>query len=180
VGDIHGGDSFSDIYGLNRFFYSSNPNIIVLLMRKRLVQLPQTYGPYYSSTAKFVTRSILQHSYNILSRDKASIEVIANLLGNNACINKKIEFCPDVAFVLDSIKVKNPRINPPLRQINNMPLVGINVNGLMYNGGYNKNNMFGLKLDYKKFIEELVSLFMNKNECSFVVCAAYIWAQREY
>ncbi len=34
--------------------------------------------------------------------------------------------------------------------------VGININRLMYNGGYVRNNMFGLKLDYPSFLKELV------------------------
>ena len=35
--------------------------------------------------------------------------------------------------------------------------IGINVSGLLYNGGYNRNNYFGLKFDYKEFINKLLS-----------------------
>jgi polysaccharide pyruvyl transferase WcaK-like protein len=34
--------------------------------------------------------------------------------------------------------------------------VGVNVNGLMFNGGYTRGNMFGLKLDYREFIQVLI------------------------
>src|SRR5919108_6233570 len=39
---LSGGDSFSDIYGLRRFFYVSLPQILALLLGKKLIQLPQT------------------------------------------------------------------------------------------------------------------------------------------
>src|SRR5215470_16534722 len=42
---ISGGDSFSDIYGLERFFYVSLPQILIILLNQRLILLPQTYGP---------------------------------------------------------------------------------------------------------------------------------------
>ena len=41
---ISGGDSFSDIYGIRRFLYVSLPQVLVLLMGKPLVLLPQTLG----------------------------------------------------------------------------------------------------------------------------------------
>lgn len=40
VGEIRGGDSFSDIYGLNLFLFGSLTSIIVLLLGKQLVLLP--------------------------------------------------------------------------------------------------------------------------------------------
>src|SRR3972149_11769993 len=43
---IAGGGSFSSIYGMGRFFYVALPQILVILMGKPLVQLPQTYGPF--------------------------------------------------------------------------------------------------------------------------------------
>src|ERR1039457_7303958 len=43
---ISGGDSFSDIYGLERFLYVSLPQILALWSGKRLILLPQTLGPF--------------------------------------------------------------------------------------------------------------------------------------
>jgi polysaccharide pyruvyl transferase WcaK-like protein len=47
-------------------------------------------------------------------------------------------------------------IEPRLEQQPGVPLIGLNVNGLMYNGGYTRNNMFGLKCNYKIFVQQLV------------------------
>src|SRR5215467_10760818 len=46
VTSLAGGDSFSDIYGLARLLYVALPQLLVLSMRKPLVQLPQTIGPF--------------------------------------------------------------------------------------------------------------------------------------
>jgi len=45
IGAIAGGDSFSDIYGLRRLIYVALPQILVQLLEKPLVLLPQTLGP---------------------------------------------------------------------------------------------------------------------------------------
>ena len=57
VGNIHGGDSFSDIYGFLRFIIEAIPDLIVLLMNKKLVLLPQTYGPYKHIIAQYIAKS---------------------------------------------------------------------------------------------------------------------------
>ena len=52
IGDIRGGDSFSDIYGIRGIVAGSMPSIIALLLGKKLFLLPQTYGPYKSFISK--------------------------------------------------------------------------------------------------------------------------------
>lgn len=51
VGDIRGGDSFSDIYGLRRFLMGFLSSWMVVLVRGEIVMFPQTYGPYKSRIA---------------------------------------------------------------------------------------------------------------------------------
>ena len=43
---VSGGDSFSDSYGLSRFFYVALPQALVAILGKRLILLPQTIGPF--------------------------------------------------------------------------------------------------------------------------------------
>lgn len=155
IGDIHGGDSFSDIYGFTRFFIGALPNFTVFLMKKKLILLPQTYGPYKSYITYLVAKYILQHSFTIVARDKESTELVKNILGDKNMENR-VNFCPDVAFTLDIIKVYEPEITPPVDKNSSAPLIGINVNGLMYSGGYTRGNMFQLKFDYKLFVNNLV------------------------
>jgi polysaccharide pyruvyl transferase WcaK-like protein len=67
----------------------------------------------------------------------------------------KIDFCPDVAFVMDPIRPDVRDIVPALPSGQNVKLVGFNVNGLVYNGGYNRQDMFGLRGDYKILVHDL-------------------------
>lgn len=160
IGDIHGGDSFSDIYGLGRFIQGVLPDIIVTLLGKRLVLLPQTYGPYRSFLSQKIARYVFSKAVLIISRDKEGIEMVNKVLGdgNNGT---KATYCPDVAFVLDATVPNNITIEPPLARESSSVIIGLNVNGLLYNGGYTRNNMFGLKYDYKVFVQTIVGQLMR-------------------
>jgi colanic acid/amylovoran biosynthesis protein len=157
VGDIRGGDSFSDIYGLRSFCLASIPTIAVILIRGKIVLFPQTYGPFKHRFSRMIAGFIMRHADPILSRDHDSIQTVRDLVGPI----KEIQFCPDVAFVLDPISPEALSIAPPLPPERNFRLVGLNANGLMYNGGYTRQNMFGLKLDYKKFLAKLVDALLD-------------------
>jgi len=41
--------------------------------------------------------------------------------------------------------------------------IGLNINGLMYFGGYSRKNMFGLKLDYPVFLRELIIALLQEH-----------------
>jgi len=163
IGDIHGGDSFSDIYGLGRFITGVMPNIIILLLGKPLVLLPQTYGPYKSFLSQKIAKHIFTKSAAIISRDKEGVEVVKNIVGKE---NKdiKVHSCCDVAFVLDAALPEDVAIQPPLIRKESHSLVGLNVNGLLYNGGYTRDNMFGLNYDYKVFAMELVLRLLKNTD----------------
>ena len=159
VGDIRGGDSFSEIYGFQRFFFGSFPSLMAILLGKRLVLLPQKYGPYKTSAGRAIARFILRRADRIMARDRASIALIHELLGPTAG-SKKILFVPDIAFVMDRIEEPGARIEPVLPPETH-PLVGININGLVWNGGYTRNNMFGLAMDYREFAHSLTSRLLD-------------------
>jgi polysaccharide pyruvyl transferase WcaK-like protein len=42
-------------------------------------------------------------------------------------------------------------------------LVGLNVSGLLYMGGYNRNNMFGLKPDYGQLVRAIIGCLAEKD-----------------
>jgi polysaccharide pyruvyl transferase WcaK-like protein len=160
VGDIRGGDSFSDIYGLGNFLMGSLGVLAVLLVRQDIVLFPQTYGPYKSFLARCVARFILRRALVILSRDRESLETLRGLIGDS----DRIRFCPDVAFTLEARLPARLQIEPPLPRTRSGCLVGLNVNGLMFNGGYTRANMFGLKLDYPTFLKRLLLRLINDAE----------------
>lgn len=163
VGDIHGGDSFSDIYGMRRFLSRMIPNIAAILMGKRLVLLPQTYGPYVSTPSRLLARFVVSRSSPVLSRDFEGIQVVRALLGESIK-HDMVAFCPDVAFALESVEVDEPNIQPKIENKSDLPLVGLNVNGLLFKGGYTGGNMFQLKCVYREFAMLLAERLLTQTQ----------------
>lgn len=168
IGDIRGGDSFSDIYGFNKFFWLVLPVIVVLLLGKKLVLLPQTYGPYKSFLSQRIAKYIFKRASRIISRDKEGVDLVRKMTNDNRA-GTNISFCPDVAFALDASVPKEINIHPPLIHDSKISLIGLNVNGLLYNGGYTRDNMFGLNYDYKVFVLNLVKRLANNTENHIVL-----------
>lgn len=160
VGEICGGDSFSDIYNIRRFIFTILPDIIVLLMKKELILLPQTYGPYKSFLARRIAQFLLKHAKYIYARDKEGLSVVEKLM-NKPDSMSNLSFCPDVAFSLDSVIPKKQDIEPQISTNQMKGLIGININGLLYNGGYSRANMFGLKLDYQEVVQRLIQQLLD-------------------
>jgi len=166
---ISGGDSFSDIYGINRFFYVALPQFLILLMGKSLILLPQTLGPFKKKITKILATYILNKACLVYSRDYTGLKEMNELLGEKYN-SHKYRFCYDLGFVLDPIKPAELITNHPIHIDNNESIrIGFNVSGLLYMGGYTKNNMFGLKIDYREFINELINFLIHKKNATVVL-----------
>lgn len=146
VFDIGEGDSFSDIYGLKRFFLHVVTKRMAL-SKSALILSPQTIGPYAWRGASFIASRLMKKCRKVFARDDLSRDFLAKL-----GVVSNTEVAIDLAFALpyqrkefQSDKIK----------------VGVNVSGLLFNGGYSKNNMFGLEFDYRQFsvhlLEKLVA-----------------------
>jgi colanic acid/amylovoran biosynthesis protein len=159
VAALAGGDSFSDIYGQERLWYVSLPQILALLMKRPLVLLPQTVGPFKTAIGRFVARYILRHAHWIYTRDAESLEEVERLLGHKP---EKASFAFDMGFALD------PLPPPPevIEMIHNLrlkgTLIGLNVSGLLDAGGYTRANQFGLQFDYREMIQRVITFFANQ------------------
>lgn len=162
VGEIRGGDSFSDIYGSLNFLLGVIPCIIAIVMKKKMVMLPQTYGPFKSRLAKRVARYVLLNADRLISRDEDSI-LTAKLIMGKKGKSKEVQLCPDIAFVLESVCPAEKKIEPPVPKAN-FPLIGLNVSGLLYVGGFDRNNMFGLKVNYKELVDKMIGELLEKTE----------------
>ncbi|MBC8095430.1 MAG: polysaccharide pyruvyl transferase family protein [Akkermansiaceae bacterium] len=160
VGEICGGDSFSDIYGLKRFVLRSLPTVIVLLIRGEVVLFPQTYGPFKTRIARGMAQWIVRRASAVLARDAESLKLAREL----GAVETRLRLCPDVAFTLPVVRPESPAIVPPLKERPGRCLIGVNISGLLYHGGYSGSNMFGLKLDYKAFIHQLVPMLLEAPE----------------
>lgn len=161
IGNINGGDSFSDIYGLRLFIENMLPSVITILLGKKLVLFPQTYGPYDSRLARAIAKWVMLRASAVLSRDQDSIALINNLLGSRGN-EVPIGFCPDVAFTLPAIMPDQIDIYPPTKFPPADAFIGININGLMFHGGYSGKNMFELNFEYKAFVLKLIERLLNE------------------
>jgi len=160
VGDIRGGDSFSDIYGINRFLYGFVLAMTVLLVKGEMVQFPQTFGPFKSTLARWLARHLLKRSSIVIARDRNSRKLAQALIGSK----KAVWLSPDVAFSLESSRPDSIEMEPPLKGLMPSKIIGININGLMYNGGYTRKNMFGLKLDYPELLPVLLVALLSEHK----------------
>jgi polysaccharide pyruvyl transferase WcaK-like protein len=165
VGDVRGGDSFSDIYGMRRFLRGFLMAWSVVLVKGSLVQFPQTYGPYQSRLARRLARYLLFKSSAIIARDKLSLKVAQELVG----ARKEILLSPDVAFSLEPVFPETIELDPPLAPASRgtrtgSRILGLNVSGLMYHDGHSRDNMFGLKLNYPSFLPALVTALLREHD----------------
>jgi polysaccharide pyruvyl transferase WcaK-like protein len=156
IAAISGGDSFSDIYGLERFFYVSLPLVLAILLRKNLVLLPQTLGPFAGKLPRLIARWILRHAQRVYSRDRQGLEELKALLGSSYDPTKHF-FCYDVGFAVEPREPSQAEIiGITPGTISSALLVGLNVSGLLLTGGYTHDNMFGLFADYRKLVSSII------------------------
>lgn len=147
--DIGAGDSFADIYGPTRLRKMFAMKFIAHLLRRPLVVAPQTVGPFTKNSSRRLARATLRRSAVVASRDAAST-VAARDLGAEHVIEAS-----DVALRL-------PYTPPPPRAPGGPVRAGLNVSGLLMNGGYSRQNMFGLTLDYPALMRALIGDLMKR------------------
>jgi colanic acid/amylovoran biosynthesis protein WcaK/AmsJ len=151
IGDIRGGDSFSDIYGFRKFFLGSLALLSVALLGRPYVMLPQTYGPFKLRSSRWLAAYFLRRASALFTRDRNCTDLVVSLCG------RKPVFCPDVAFTLQPEQPKALSIAPAgLDFAAGDVVIGVNVSGLLYVGGYTGRNMFGLRDEYSTLIDRLV------------------------
>jgi colanic acid/amylovoran biosynthesis protein len=160
---VSGGDSFSDIYGLGRFFYVALPQLLALALGVKLIMLPQTIGPFQGTPARRMARFLVRRAASVYSRDKAGVGEIHALLGSDAAPDKA-RFCYDMGFVLEPHAPKQASaVGAGLqRGATSRPLVGLNVSGLLLIGGYTKSNMFKLRLNYGDLVDALIAELIDR------------------
>lgn len=166
IGDIHAGDSFSDIYGLRRFLIGAMPDAIALLLGKRLVFLPQTYGPFDTKIACGAAKLLMRRASALYARDPQSLTLARRMLAGRG---PEARFCPDVAFALAPRPADAAHIKPPLPADETPTLVGVNVSGLLAIGGYTHGNMFGLEGDYNDVIRRLLTALLERTDAHVLI-----------
>jgi polysaccharide pyruvyl transferase WcaK-like protein len=67
-----------------------------------------------------------------------------------------------MAFALEPKPPSADRLAVIRKLDNCRPVIGLNVSGLLYGGGYTGNNMFALKADYRRLVCNLVQHFIRQ------------------
>ncbi|OZA24381.1 MAG: polysaccharide pyruvyl transferase [Hydrogenophilales bacterium 17-61-9] len=142
--DIGEGDSFADIYSKRRFRMQIATKFAVLAKRRPLILSPQTIGPFDRWSSRWVAKLIMGRCAHVFARDGLSAEYLRTVsLGDN--MSEAI----DVAFRLPYTKPTNER--------SEKCRIGLNVSGLLFSGGYEGGNQFGLTVDYPRLIRDLLT-----------------------
>jgi polysaccharide pyruvyl transferase WcaK-like protein len=179
VVDITGGDSFSDIYGLGRFLRVFLLKFAFVQFGKKLVLLPQTYGPYNRRITRLLARYILRRAARVYSRDAAGVAYVRRLVGKEGS-DEKIRYLPDVAFILDARRPAEEIVGPVERiKADGAVLVGLNISGLLFHGGYTQDNMFKLKADYRRLISLIVERLVQY-ERTVIVLIPHVFPPRGF
>lgn len=147
--DVSGGDSFADIYGRKRFIRMCRPKWLALAMKRPLVLLPQTYGPYKDPGMRAMAADIVARADCAVARDARSYDVLKELLGGR--------FDPARHLVGADMAFRLPTVDPPAQALevvararavaNGAAVAGFNVSGLIANQPGTWRS-YGFKDDY--------------------------------
>jgi len=148
VVDIGGGDSFTDIYGAKRFFTIWATKMHAIRKGKPLILAPQTVGPFETAYARPLARWSMNRSRMVVSRDAPTTAFLAEM----GVRSDRVLEATDVAMRLPYDPPATPGQDGRIR-------VGLNVSGLLMNGGYTQSNQFGLKSDYPALIRRIMEIF---------------------
>jgi colanic acid/amylovoran biosynthesis protein len=176
---VSGGDSFSDIYGLGRFFYVSLPQLLVIILGKKLFLLPQTIGPFKARFSSSVASFLMRRAEVIYSRDLAGIGQVRALLKLKD-EDPKVRFCYDMGFVVEPHRPKYLDLGGAEESsLSRRPLIGLNISGLMLIGGYDRGNMFQLKVDYSELVRRIISFLIEVKKANILLIPHVFGNQEE-
>ncbi len=146
--DIGQGDSFADIYGKKRFDKIDRIHQLARFLNKRYCFLPQTIGPFKDSEVQKKAVHSLKDASLVMARDKLSYDYVLQQVPEQKHIGEYI----DVAFFLPYEKITFEK---------DFVHVGLNISGLLWNGGYTKDNQFGLKDNYQHLVLTIIDYFIG-------------------
>lgn len=150
--DISAGDSFADIYGAKRFMFNILAKANVVAARRTFILSPQTVGPFQRWWARILAGIFMRRATKVVTRDSLSTSFLKDF-----GLDNKIVEATDVAMRLP--------YTPPKKKTGSKTAIGLNVSGLLFNGGYTQDNMFSLVADYPALIRKLITHFQSLPDC---------------
>jgi polysaccharide pyruvyl transferase WcaK-like protein len=151
--DIGAGDSFADIYGAKRFAFLWLSKEIALGRGVPLLLSPQTIGPFTRQPQRMLAAHVMGGAAAVVARDPMSFEAARQM----SPVARVVESV-DVAFALPFERRK--------RRSGKTIEVGVNVSGLLFNGGYTGANEFGMQVDYADYSRRLIAELLARSGVS--------------
>ncbi|OQW91775.1 MAG: hypothetical protein BWK79_16175 [Beggiatoa sp. IS2] len=177
VMDITGGDSFTDLYGMHRFIQLSLVKWLFILCQRKLILLPQTYGPFNHAFSRWAAHYLLKRTTVIYSRDYAGVEYVKTALSHTTQPNQMVRFIPDMAFVLDTEKPKGSLMSVVKTIKVNHILIGLNISGLLYHKReFKADQQLALQNNYPALIDAIIKLFMEYSNTT-VILVPHVYAK---
>lgn len=166
--DVSGGDSFTDMYTGNRIKMVAGCKEVALQAGRPLILLPQTYGPFDESLER--AKNIVRRSWACFARDERSFENLKNLLGDQFDPDRH-KCGVDMAFGLEP-RSASDAIDDDLKswiEDDAVPLIGLNVSGLIGNRPETGRESYGFKADYRSTLEKFVRRILDSSEARLVL-----------
>ncbi len=165
VWDVSGGDSFTDLYGVKRFWTTMHPKLLTLEQGTPLVLLPQTYGPFQDPGLRAIAEAAVAGARMAWARDEKSFVALKELCGESFDPEKH-RVGVDLAFGLPPTTPATPILEDKaaswLGEVQGA--VGLNVSGLIYLDPNAAKERYGFKADYKELMHGLVRELIERGE----------------
>ena len=142
VFDFTQGDSFTDLYGFDRFNRWTLVKEFLINKKYKFVIGSQTIGPFENNNCLERAENVIRSSYEVFVRDEKS------LLYTEQQFNRRPILTTDLAFLLDY--KKNPKNNKKMK-------IGFNVSGLLWN----EKSFLCNDFDYQNFCRNLIKEFLS-------------------
>jgi colanic acid/amylovoran biosynthesis protein len=166
IGALSGGDSFSDLYGFRRLLYVSLPQLLVIVMGRPLVLLPQSFGPFRSWLARGLARQIIRNAAHIYTREMDGLDCIRRLAPD---AEPRASIAYDMGFALEPHAPADHVWPPAAPSLLGRTLIGVNVSGLLYREGESPGSNFGLRAPYAALMREIVTTLAARDNCTIVL-----------
>lgn len=161
--DISGGDSFTDLYGPKRLAQVLAPKHFAFKAHTPLILLPQTYGPFDDPANRDAAANILHRCALAYARDQRSFDVLTALVGDRFDPARH-KLGVDVAFLLKPDDHAPDVPDDLLAWLDDGPVVGFNVSGLIYSDPDETRRRFRFRADYRQLVHRALRTLLDRGE----------------
>ena len=158
VFDFTAGDSFTDLYGQDRFFQRTGLKKKIIDSGIPLILGSQTIGPFKDPEVQKYAVDVIERCKAVFVRDGQSKQYVEQIS------QAKPILTTDVAFFLPYNKNDNK---------DGKKKAGFNPSGLLWMGGYTGSNQFGLTVDYQKYCKTIIEYLFRMGYEVYLILHAY-------